>query len=315
MAGNRSTQEINIIKEVNDFIKITNGGPINLKGKNGFEIKDIVRLVEDPLGDSSAADLIVSTTSGSNYKISCKQYNPINFVGSGLKSFVEDKNNLQMTRMMKKWMNKVLGKTTAYLNSYINSYKNKMISRITDYLLDDIRNNSVKTKILDEITKDKIEYEYKKFLSLVIPDVYIEIPDSMRKEIFTASNIGGPINYYILNGMANSITTEIQSKTISINDCDILSVSQMVTMGETIYLLIRKRRADQTFEFKDNKGNIIKDKNGFLRLFSKSLKKTDIGARVQIREQSQLPKKLQEEIFNTNSGTTKKSNSIIIKIN
>lgn len=294
-AGNRSAQETNILREVNKFITST-GGPVAIKGRNGFQIKDIVSLVEDPLGDASAADLIVSDSSGTKYKISCKQYNPINFAGAGLKSFADDIE-------MKLWMNKVLRKVATELNSYIKPHKDKIMDRIGGYLIADIQKNSLNAP-LDKSTEEKIKNEYDKLLSLVIPDVYIKIPDSMRLEIFTAANVGGPINYYILNGSANSFSTDPQAKTITINDCDILSTNKMVKSGETLYLVIRKRRADQLFTLKDNRGNFLRNKDGFLRIFSKSLSKSDIGARVQIREKEQLPKKLKDAIIQGTSVKT-----------
>lgn len=299
--GNRSAQETNILREVNKFINSA-GGPVSIEGRNGFKIKDVVNLTEDPLGDKSAADLIASTSSGVNYKISCKQYNPINFAGAGLKSFTDDIE-------MKLWMNKVLRKVATELNSYIKPYKDKAMDRIGGYLIADIQKNSINAP-LDKSTKDKIKEEYDKILSIVIPDIYIKIPDSMRLDIFTASNVGGPINYYILNGNANSFSTDTQTKTITINDCDILSTGKMVKSGETLYLVIRKRRADQLFSLKDNRGNFLRNKDGFLRIFSKSLSKSDIGARVQIREKEQLPKKLKDAII---QGTSVKTTNTTAK--
>ena len=299
--GNRSAQETNILREVNKFI-VTAGGPIIIKGRNGFEIRDVSSLVEDPLGDRSAADLIFSTSSGANYKISCKQYNPINFAGAGLKSFADDIE-------MKLWMNNVLRKVATELNSYIKPYKDQAMSRIGDYLIADIQKNSLNAP-LDKSTQEKIKNEYDKILSVTIPDVYIKIPDSMRMDIFTASNVGGPINYYILNGTAGSFSADVQSKTIIINDCDILSTKQMVNYGETLYLVIRKRRADQLFSLKDSRGNFLRNKDGFLRIFSKSLSKSDIGARVQIREKEQLPQKLKDAII---QGTTVKTTNATAK--
>jgi hypothetical protein len=306
--GNRSAQETNILREVNAFITQSGGGSIILKGRNGFEIRDVVALAEDPLGDKSAADLIVSTSSGTNYKISCKQHNPINFAGAGLKSFVDD-------IQMKLWMNKVLRKVAEKLNLYVKPSRDKAMDRIGSYLIDDIQRNSINAP-LDRVTQDKIKEEYDKILSMVIPDIYIKIPDSMRLEIFTATNVGGPINYYILNGNANSFSTDIQTKTITINDCDILSTGKMVKSGETLYLVIRKRRADQLFSLKDNRGNFLRTKDGFLRIFSKSLSKSDIGARVQIREKEQLPKKLKDAIIQGTAikTTNVTANSIILEI-
>jgi len=307
MSGNRSAQETNILREVNKFI-IAAGGPVIIKGRNGFEIRDVSSLIEDFLGDKSAADLIVSTSSGVNYKISCKQHNPINFAGAGLKSFVDDIE-------MKLWMNKVLRKVATELNSYFKPYKDQAMNRIGNYLIADIQKNPANAP-LDKSTEEKIKNEYDKLLSVVIPDVYIKIPDSMRLEIFTAANVGGPINYYILNGSANSFSTDTQAKTITINDCDILSTNKMVKSGETLYLVIRKRRADQLFSLKDNRGNFLRTKDGFLRIFSKSLSKSDIGARVQIREKEQLPKKLKDAIIQGTAikTTNVTANSIILEI-
>lgn len=287
-AGNRSAQETNILREVNKFITKT-GGPISIKGRNGFEIKDITAIAEDPLGDQSAADLIVTDSSGNNFKISCKRYNPINFAGAGLKSFADDIE-------MKLWMNKVLRKVAESLSSYYKIYKDQAMDRIGSYLIADIQKNEINAP-LDKTTQDKIKSEYDKLLSVTIPDVYVEIPDYMRLEIFTASNVGGPISYYILNGNANSFDGDLNKKIITINDCDILSTNRMVDKGETLYLVIRKRRADQLFSLKDSKGNFLRNKDGFLRIFSKSLSKSDIGARVQIREKEQLPKKLKDAIL------------------
>ena len=295
MSGNRSAQETNILREVKKFISTT-GGPISIKGKNGFQIKDVSDIMEDPLGDRSAADLIVSTSSGSSYKISCKQHNPINFAGAGLKSFVDDIE-------MKSWMNKALRKVAEQLNAYYTPQKNKIMDKIGDYLIKDIQKNSINSP-LDNTTKDNIKAEYDKSKSIIIPDIYIKIPDSMRLNIFTASNVGGPINYYILNGTANSMSKDTTSKIITINDCDILSTSNMVNSGETLYLVIRKRRADQFFSLWDSRGNALRTKDGFLRIFSKSLSKGDIGARVQIREKQQLPEMLKKAILDATKSKT-----------
>jgi hypothetical protein len=310
MSGNRSIQETNILREVKNFISST-GGPISIKGKNGFVIKDVSNIGEDPLGDKSAADLIITTSSGSSYKISCKQYNPINFAGAGLKSFVDDIE-------MKSWMNKALRKVAEQLNAYYTPQKNKIMNKIGDYLIKDIQKNTIDSP-LDNITQNNIKAEYDKLKSIIIPDIYIKIPDSMRLQIFTASNVGGPISYYILNGNANSISKDTTSKTITINDCDILSTSNMVKKGETLYLVIRKRRADQFFSIWDSTGrNPLKSKDGFLRIFSKSLSKGDIGARVQIREKQQLPKILKQAISDgTKTKTlnaTNPASSIILEV-
>jgi hypothetical protein len=309
MSGNRSAQETNILREVKKFISLT-GGPVSIRGRNGFEIKDVSNIVEDPSGDGSAADLIVYTSSGSSYKISCKQYNPINFAGAGLKSFADDIE-------MKLWMNKALRKVAERLNAYYTPQKNKIMDKIGDYLIKDIQKNSINSP-LDKTTQDNIKAEYDKLNSIIIPDVYIRIPDSMRLQIFTASNVGGPINYYILNGTANSMAKDINSKIITINDCDILSTSQMVNSGETLYLLIRKRRADQFFSLRDSRGNLLRSKDGFLRIFSKSLSKSDIGARVQIREKQQLPEKLKKAILEGTQSKTlnvaSPSSSIVLDV-
>jgi hypothetical protein len=305
MAGNRSGQETNILREVNKFINASNG-PITIKGKNRFEIRNVINLTEDPLGDRSAADLIAITSDG-NHKISCKKDNPINFAGSGLKSFVDD-------YQMRSWMNKVLGEVAAKLNSYLMSHKTQMMNRIGNYLIEDIKRNPINSPI-DKTTENKIISEYDNFSSLTIPDIYIKIPDSMRNEIFTATNNGGPIRYYILNGPANSFDSDTKTNTITINDCDILSTDKMVKSGETIYLLIRKRRADQFFQLKD-KGNVVKNRDGFLRIFSKSLSKSDIGARIQIREKEQLPEKLKTAIIQGTKTklTSAPPSSIILEI-
>jgi hypothetical protein len=69
---------------------------------------------------------------------------------------------------------------------------------------------------------------------------------------------------------------------------------------------------------RDSRGNLLRSKDGFLRIFSKSLSKSDIGARVQIREKQQLPEKLKKAILEGTQSKTlnvaSPSSSIVLDV-
>ncbi len=153
MAGNRSIQELNILKKYSYFRDMLNkryqpNPPMSftLEGKNGFQIQDVVKIEEDPAGDASAVDLNITTSSGTVYKVSCKQENPINFAGSGLKTFIE-------TPIMRKWMDTVLGRVASFYISYINPYKDKMLEKIGNAIIDDVKNNPNQNLLLPSTKK------------------------------------------------------------------------------------------------------------------------------------------------------------------
>lgn len=314
--GNRSSQERNIYEQywnLSERLDGKNPVPITLVGRNNYEIRDIVELKYHPGGDSSAADLVGITSSGAEYIISCKKYNPINFCGSGLRSFSEDTTN---GMIMKKWMKKVLGEIIAYYNSFLSQKKDEMMERIGNIILNDIKKNPSSNSLSNK-TNEKIQDEYEEFKSINLPAIYIEIPKSFRSDIFYASTLGGPITHYILNGSASSIRVDnVDNKKLVISDCDILTTENLIGSNEMIYLYIRKRRSDQCFDLTERQNPIV-NKNGFARIFGESAKKPgERGARVQIREQSQLPNNISRELLldNTSKKTNVPANSIILRV-
>lgn len=313
MAGNRSIQELNILKKYSYFRDILNkryqpNPPMSftLEGKNGFQIQDVVKIEEDPAGDASAADLNITTSSGTVYKVSCKQENPINFAGSGLKTFIE-------TPIMRKWMDTVLGRVASFYISYINPYKDKMLEKIGNAIINDVKNNSNQNLLLPS-TKKIIDTEYDKFISIEIPDVYIKISKQFRANIFTAAKNGGPITHYILNGSATNIMMNSKKKILKLTDCDIVTTAYMINAGiGDLYIKIRKRRADQIIQIKNKSGIAVKDKNNFISIFSKS-KSGDTSRRVEIKESAQLPEYLKQQIQTNKKTITVPGKSVILEV-
>jgi len=313
MAGNRSIQELNILNKYSDFRNILNtqyqsNPPMSftLEGKNGFQIRDVVKIEEDPAGDASAADLNITTSSGTVYKVSCKQENPINFAGSGLKSFLE-------TYLMRKWMDKVLGRVASFYISYINPYRDKMLEEIGNAIIDDVKNNPNQNLLLQS-TKTIIDTAYNKFISIEIPDVYIKISKQFRADIFTATKNGGPITHYILNGSATNIMMDSKKKILKLTDCDIVTTAHIINAGiNDLYIKIRKRRADQIIQIKNKSGIAVKDKNNFISIFTKS-KSGDTSRRVEIKESPQLPKYLKQQIQTNKKTITVPGKSVILEV-
>ena len=91
----------------------------------------------------------------------------------------------------------------------------------------------------------------------------------------------------------------------------------MATDSGMIYLVIRKRRADQFLQIVDRNGNPVKDSRKFLKIFAAG-KKGESGRRIQIREERQLPLKLRNHVFLDNgqktSRASKTSDSEILQI-
>ena len=95
MAGTRSAQELNLLSKVKKFQEKVGNEPITIQFSNrgfgsvgpaaGGELIGITNFLENPQGDRSAADIVAIDSSGKQYSISCKQYNPGNFCGQGLK--------------------------------------------------------------------------------------------------------------------------------------------------------------------------------------------------------------------------------------
>lgn len=313
MAGNRSIQELNILKKYSYFRGMLNkryqpNPPMSftLEGKNGFQIQDVVKIEEDPAGDASAVDLNITTSSGTVYKVSCKQENPINFAGSGLKTFIE-------TPIMRKWMDTVLGRVASFYISYINPYKDKMLEKIGNAIINDVKNNSNQNLLLPS-TKKIIDTEYEKFISIEIPDVYIKISKEFRANIFTAAKNGGPITHYILNGSATNIMMNSKKKILKLTDCDIVTTAYMINAGiNDLYIKIRKRRADQIIQIKNKSGIAVKDKNNFISIFSKS-KSGDTSRRVEIKESTQLPEYLKKQIQINKKTITVPGKSVILEV-
>ena len=313
MAGNRSIQELNILKKYSYFRDMLNkryqpNPPMSftLEGKNGFQIQDVVKIEEDPAGDASAVDLNITTSSGTVYKVSCKQENPINFAGSGLKTFIE-------TPIMRKWMDTVLGRVASFYISYINPYKDKMLEKIGNAIINDVKNNSNQNLLLPS-TKKIIDTEYDKFISIEIPDVYIKISKEFRANIFTAAKNGGPITHYILNGSATNIMMNSKKKILKLTDCDIVTTAYMINAGiNDLYIKIRKRRADQIIQIKNKSGIAVKDKNNFISIFSKS-KSGDTSRRVEIKESTQLPEYLKKQIQINKKTITVPGKSVILEV-
>lgn len=313
MAGNRSIQELNILKKYSYFRGMLNkryqpNPPMSftLEGKNGFQIQDVVKIEEDPAGDASAVDLNITTSSGTVYKVSCKQENPINFAGSGLKTFIE-------TPIMRKWMDTVLGRVASFYISYINPYKDKMLEKIGNAIINDVKNNSNQNLLLPS-TKKIIDTEYDKFISIEIPDVYIKISKEFRANIFTAAKNGGPITHYILNGSATNIMMNSKKKILKLTDCDIVTTAYMINAGiNDLYIKIRKRRADQIIQIKNKSGIAVKDKNNFISIFSKS-KSGDTSRRVEIKESTQLPEYLKKQIQINKKTITVPGKSVILEV-
>ena len=313
MAGNRSIQELNILKKYSYFRGMLNkryqpNPPMSftLEGKNGFQIQDVVKIEEDPAGDASAVDLNITTSSGTVYKVSCKQENPINFAGSGLKTFIE-------TPIMRKWMDTVLGRVASFYISYINPYKDKMLEKIGNAIINDVKNNSNQNLLLPS-TKKIIDTEYDKFISIEIPDVYIKISKEFRANIFTGAKNEGPITNYILNGSATNIMMNSKKKILKLTDCDIVTTAYMINAGiNDLYIKIRKRRADQIIQIKNKSGIAVKDKNNFISIFSKS-KSGDTSRRVEIKESTQLPEYLKKQIQINKKTITVPGKSVILEV-
>ena len=302
MAGTRSPQEVNLLRKVEAFMKKVGASPgqqgITIRFKNSApslitpvaaqgEFKNITIFQENVQGNRSAADLIAVDGSGNKYGISCKQHNPASFCGTGLKSFTKD------NVVMNMWMNQVLGKVAGYYLSIMNEAK----EQLADITIKHIQQHG--SKKFTKAFKDKLTKEIQAANGFSMPNVYIPIPKGMRYKLFRGDGHrgGDPVTHYITGGNAASVDEDIPSRTITINDCELFTVNELAeSAGNKLYIVVRKRRADQFVKIADQTGTAIKDSNGFLSIYSRS-SSGDAARRIQVREQSQLPNKLKNMIL------------------
>jgi len=314
MAGTRSSQEVNLLAKVKGFQKKCGGQPITIRFSNsggllaGGEMIGITNFLENPQDDKSAADIIAIDSNFKQYSISCKQYNPGNFCGQGLKSFTKE------NKVMNLWMNHVLGRVASFYQRKADDALGKAI----DYLLKVIR-NSPQGQDLTPVQKQAIERQWKKAKGLMLPNLYIPIPKGMRLTLFKCEDIytGEVVTHYITGGNAANPDEDVANRTITFKDCYFKTVDEMATDSGMIYLVIRKRRADQFLKIVDKNGNPIKDSRKFLQIFASGVK-GESGRRIQIREERQLPLKLRNQIILDNgqktSRASKTSDSEILQI-
>lgn len=302
MAGTRSAQEANLLRTVTKFQKKCNGKPITISFSNkengsGNDLLSITNFSENPQGDKSAADIIAIDSNGKEYYISCKQYNPGNFCGQGLKSFTKE------NKVMNLWMNHVLGEVAAFYKSKTD----KILEYSIDYVLDIIRSTPA-NKQLTPTQKREVERQWNKTKGLMLPNLYIPIPDGMRKALFECGDVytGESVTHYITGGLAFNPDEDVENKTINFSDCKLSTVDGMVSDSGMIYIVIRKRRSDQFLNITDSHGIPIKDSRKFMQIYSAGLKGGS-GRRVQIREQKQLPLKLRNNVFLDNGQKTSRA--------
>lgn len=306
MAGTRSAQEINLVRKINAFMKKVGASPgqqgVTIRFKNSApsliapvaasgEFKNITIFQENVQGDRSAADIIAVDGSGNKFGISCKRHNPASFCGSGLKSFTQE------NVVMNMWMKQVLGKVAAYYLSIMNEAKEEL-ANIT---LKHIQTHG--TSKFTKAFKDKLTKEIQAANGFSMPNVYIPIPKGMRYKLFRGDGHRGgePVTHYITGGTAASVDEDIPTRTITINDCEMFALNEIAeSAGNNLYIVVRKRRADQFVKIADQTGAAIKDSNGFLSIYSRS-SSGDAGRRIQVREQTQLPNKLKNMILQDNS--------------
>lgn len=318
MAGTRSAQELNLLSKVKKFQEKVGNEPITIQFSNrgfgsvgpaaGGELIGITNFLENPQGDRSAADIVAIDSSGKQYSISCKQYNPGNFCGQGLKSFTEE------NKVMNLWMHQVLGSVAAFYQKKTDD----AVKYAIDYLLKIIR-NSPANEPLTPVQQQAIERQWKKAKGLMLPNLYIPIPAGMRRALFECEQIytGEVVTHYITGGTANNPDEDVKERTITFSDCTLKTVDEMVQDSGMIYLVIRKRRADQFLNITDRSGNPIKDSRKFLQIFGAGIK-GESGRRVQVRQQRQLPTKLRNNVFLDNgqktSRASKTSDSEILEV-
>jgi len=302
MAGTRSAQEVNLLNGVNAFIKACGGGPITIKFTNSYLgqglLADVMSFDENLNGDRSPVD-IIARTSTTSYKISCKQDNPISFCGSGLKSFSKE-------LMMRKFLNRALGRAAGTLKAILEPYKKP----IEDMVIAHTRQYGGQAFTASE--KKQFDILVSKLNNVQLPDLYIKLPKSMRSALLSGQGeLDAPITHYITGGIANPamMKKDIKTKTLEITDCEVHTIQEMVDDGGiNLFLVIRKRRADQALEIVDSKlpgSPPIKDTKGFLNVYGRSKGNPhEFGRRLQIRERSQLPKALRTSLFEDNDGVT-----------
>lgn len=303
MAGTRSAQEVNLLAKVKKFQEKCGGEPITIKFSNsggmlaGGEMIGITNFLENPQGDRSAADIIAIDSNFKQYSISCKQYNPGNFCGQGLKSFTKE------NKVMNLWMNHVLGRVASFYQSKTDDALNYAI----DYLLKVVR-NSPQGQELTPVQKQAIERQWKKTKGLMLPNVYIPIPKGMRTTLFKCEDIytGEVVTHYLTGGIAANPDEDVANRTITFGDCYFKTVDEMATDSGMIYLVIRKRRADQFLKIVDSRGNPVKDSRKFLSIYAAGIRGGS-GRRIQIREERQLPLKLRNNVFLDNGQKTSRA--------
>lgn len=296
---NRSRQEINLLDKVNDF-KNRVGGPITIEFSNsggalaGGQLIGVTNFLENSQGDKSAADIIAINSAGEQFNISCKMYNPGNFCGQGLKSFTEE------NKVMNMWMNQVLGTVGAYYQSITE----KELEKAIDYVLNIIRSKPLNSK-LTAIETQTIGRQWKKAKGITLPNVYIPIPKGMRKRLFESKDIytGENVTHYITGGAAANPVEDLKTGTIKFGDCELMTTEELATESGMIYIVVRKRRADQFLELVDQNGSPVKDTQKFLTIYAAG-PRGGSGRRIQVREQRQLPAKLRNAIFSDNGQKT-----------
>lgn len=302
MARNESDQEKNLKKHTHAFMKklgvTTGGGPgtgIKILFRNNStgianvtELNDITYFESNPDNDNSAVDIIAIRSDGAKFGISCKQHNPGSFCGAGLKSFAGTGPDGDI--VMRKWMTKVLGEAGAY---YLNIVQKRM-----DTLGNKVLNLVKNGKPLTATQKTELKREWERAKG-TLPQLYIPIPRGMRFQLLRGDGHSGreKATHFITGGKAMSPDTDISNRTITFNDCDFYTLNEIAQKeGNNLYIVIRKRRADQLLDILDTKGLPITDSNKFLKLFTGSS-----GRRIQVRQKDQLPKTLRQYILSDNS--------------
>ena len=299
MAGTRSRQELNLVSKIKAFQEECGGQPITIRfsnyqvGSSSGQLTSVSNFYENPQGDKSAAD-VISNGAGGKYSISCKQYNPGNFCGQGLKSFSKE------NKVMNMWMNHVLGKVAAYYKKMSDD----ALEEATDYLIQVVRNTPA-NNLLTSGQRKKIEKQFEKVLGLTFPNLYIPIPSGMKTALFKCEDIytGESVTHYITGGLAGNPDEDIENKTITFKDCTLRTIDEIVSDSGPIFVVIRKRRRDQFLDIVDSKGSPVKDSRKFMSIYGSS-SLGGSGRRVQIRAHKQLPTKLRNNLFLDNGQKT-----------
>tara|TARA_B100000085_G_scaffold57831_1_gene50697 strand:+ start:295 stop:1434 length:1140 start_codon:yes stop_codon:yes gene_type:complete len=330
MAGTRSAQERNFVKQCQTRIGVMNPKPVWIQFNNtlgaalgpglttdsDMGMPDIVEVRFNEGRDMSgnrirekthAPDVVCKDVRGKEYYISMKEYNPGNLCGQGLRTFSEEH------ALLNKWMTVAAEKVAERLEQIQSQRLSTLVRKVNQ--AKSAGNNGQVQSLINAYQRD------------TLPQVYVPIPLQMRKEIFASGSLNTQrVSHFIVgrgNGAAlcNNPTTPRSSNAVMytgsragkgeeqqvgnhlrFNDCDFKTVDELAR-GGMIYLIIRKRRATDQFKIIDKRGQEIKGQQGFLKMF------TPGGMRVQVRSKEQLPKQIKDYFFSDNQTQTKRVSS------